>query len=181
MRQQIAPKRCVYQRTRRRMPEDKSSCIGIVHCSVSQPWFCRISSGVSEKSWNKYIGILKYSETFQMFLEIWTKFCPAIGSTGIISVRYQLPLCFLACKRFRREGFLVNWKIVWNKSWETLDYWLVRTWFDYRHGAPVEWNCKRVKPKYSGKKLSQCHFVHHKSHMDWPGIETGPPRWEAGD
>jgi hypothetical protein len=24
----------------------------------------------------------------------------------------------------------------------------------------------RGKPKYSGKSLSQCHFVHHKSHMD---------------
>jgi hypothetical protein len=24
----------------------------------------------------------------------------------------------------------------------------------------------RRKPKYSEKKLSQCHFVHHKSHMD---------------
>jgi hypothetical protein len=21
----------------------------------------------------------------------------------------------------------------------------------------------------------------HKSHMIWPGIEPGPPRWEAGD
>jgi hypothetical protein len=43
------------------------------------------------------------------------------------------------------------------------------------------WNeIDRVKPKNSGKNLSQCHFVHHKSHVDWPGIEPGPPRWEAG-
>jgi hypothetical protein len=25
------------------------------------------------------------------------------------------------------------------------------------------------------------HFVHHKSHMTWPGIEAGLPQWEAGD
>jgi hypothetical protein len=29
------------------------------------------------------------------------------------------------------------------------------------------WNeIDRIKPKYSEKNLSQCHFVHHKSHMD---------------
>jgi hypothetical protein len=29
------------------------------------------------------------------------------------------------------------------------------------------WNeSDRVKPKYSGKNLFQCQFVHHKSHMD---------------
>jgi hypothetical protein len=48
------------------------------------------------------------------------------------------------------------------------------------NGAPVEWNWQG-KPKYSGKTLSQCHFVHHKSHMDWPGTEPGPPQWEASD
>jgi hypothetical protein len=43
------------------------------------------------------------------------------------------------------------------------------------------WNeIDRGKPKYSGKRLSQSHFVHHKSHMDRPEIEPGPPRWEAG-
>jgi hypothetical protein len=36
------------------------------------------------------------------------------------------------------------------------------------------WNAiDREKPKYSRENLSQCHFVRHKSHMDWPGIERG--------
>lgn len=37
------------------------------------------------------------------------------------------------------------------------------------------WNDIDVgKPKYSEKSLSLCHFVHRKSHMHRPGIETGP-------
>jgi hypothetical protein len=32
-----------------------------------------------------------------------------------------------------------------------------------------------------GENLLQFYFIHHKSHMSWPGIEHGPPRWEASD
>jgi hypothetical protein len=56
------------------------------------------------------------------------------------------------------------------------------SFFSYFRVMEHRWNeTDRGKPKYSRKNLSQCHFVRHKSHMDLPGIETVPPRWEAGD
>jgi hypothetical protein len=31
------------------------------------------------------------------------------------------------------------------------------------------------------ENLPQFYFVHQKSHMTWPGLEPGPPQWEARD
>jgi hypothetical protein len=36
-----------------------------------------------------------------------------------------------------------------------------------------------VKPKYSRETLSQRHFVHQKSNMEWCAIEPGVPRLGA--
>ena len=34
----------------------------------------------------------------------------------------------------------------------------------------------RGKQQQPEKNLSEWYFAHHKSHVDWPGIEYGPPR-----
>jgi hypothetical protein len=35
--------------------------------------------------------------------------------------------------------------------------------------------------EFGGENLPQRHFVHNKSHLTRPGLEPGPPRWEASD
>jgi hypothetical protein len=57
----------------------------------------------------------------------------------------------------------------------TLAYYAFPRWYEF---GERRWNdIDRGKPKNSEKNLSQCHFVNHKSHTDWPGREPGPPRW----
>jgi hypothetical protein len=44
----------------------------------------------------------------------------------------------------------------------------------------VEWRLAG-ETEALGENLHRRHFVHHKSHMTRPGLEPGPPRWEASD
>jgi len=36
-------------------------------------------------------------------------------------------------------------------------------------------NADNGKLTYSKEILSHCHFIHHETYMDWPGIEPGTP------
>jgi hypothetical protein len=52
---------------------------------------------------------------------------------------------------------------------------------DIDYGLP-RWNdIDRGKPKNSEIKLCQCHFYHHKSHMDWPERKPRPLWWEVSN
>jgi hypothetical protein len=44
----------------------------------------------------------------------------------------------------------------------------------------VEWELAG-ETKVLDENLSQLHFVHHKSHMTWRGLESGQSRWETCD
>jgi hypothetical protein len=101
-------------------------------------------------------------------------------------------------KIFPRAAFAMTWKVNqpfflwWRGPQQTLrthrnlqDYcatlwWILLVFSPFFSAMEHRWNeTDTRKPKYSGRNLSQRYFVHHKSHMDWPEIEPGPPPWQA--
>jgi hypothetical protein len=44
----------------------------------------------------------------------------------------------------------------------------------------VEWELAG-ETEVLGENLLPCQFDHHKSHTARPGLEPGPPQWEAED
>jgi hypothetical protein len=50
---------------------------------------------------------------------------------------------------------------------------------DCEDGEFVEWMAGETE--VLRENLPRRQFVHHKSHLTGPGIEPGPPRWEASD
>jgi hypothetical protein len=101
--------------------------------------------------------------------------------------------------KWSRNSSLCNTTI--KKSWYCAFYWDISTlieysksnklhqllrlynvgdkWVKFGRGALLEWYWLG-KSQIPEKDLSQYHYVYHKPHVEWPGIELLPPRYEAG-
>jgi hypothetical protein len=51
-----------------------------------------------------------------------------------------------------------------------------RRWMIMSVEQLVEWLAGEIE--VIRENLPQCHFIYHKSHMTWPGLVPGLPRWE---
>jgi hypothetical protein len=99
-------------------------------------------------------------------------------------VSLQVLVCVLACVTVASDVhkgcwlfMSVGWDCV-SELWPPTGPLFVPQMID-EYGEP-RWNdFDRAKPKNSEKSPFQCHFVHHKSYMDWPGRKSGSPQWEA--
>jgi hypothetical protein len=76
------------------------SCLHWLRSSCTSQMFPNQGSaeyrhGFREKSWKNKYKFLNTAKNSKYPSKYRGNFCPVIGNTGVISVRYQLPLCFV--------------------------------------------------------------------------------------
>jgi hypothetical protein len=125
-------------------------------------------------------GLTILTEAYGLISTIWRKFWASFSNLSTTEFPIYFPLIvhlrvlFIEGPRSRFYGRTAALKPYCATLWRSRRFFCFSILMEHR------WNeIDRGKPKYSEKNLFQCHFVHHKSHTDRPGIESGPPRWEA--
>lgn len=92
--------------------------------------------------------------------------CQAAGPAGYISTPKVL-FCRTSTDVLKSVAFFGRFpelvRITCRLRWLWSIFWMILTGENFRQ-----------------ENLSHLHFVHHKSQPDWPGIEPGSPRWQAG-
>jgi len=91
---------------------------------------------------------------------------PSCGSHQIIFTN----CAFHSCVKFPRPFWQCACIYCWGYAVSVVNDW---EWHTGGHDSD-----SRIRSTWR-KILCQCHFVHNKSHMDWPGIDSGLPRCEG--
>jgi hypothetical protein len=110
-----------------------------------------------------FTSYFKILSTFQHILKTEGTLDEIMRKTAIQTLPLDIQLCFLVGETE------CTWHVDHYLTYCTSPGW----WMMMIVEQSLEWLPRETEV--------HCHFVHHKSHMIWPGLESGPPRREASD
>jgi hypothetical protein len=102
--------------------------------------------------------------SFQIYVHISLQIRSTVRRTSL--VQYHLVGVVRDQGNMGRKNFLI---VIFN---DAVSFWYhTASVIDERISMEKGWETNGWSLKYSERNVSRCHFVHHKYHTDWPGIE----------
>ena len=129
-----------------------------MHCCVSTAKWLRQHITILRYTYINYLVQYSQAAKSQIFLKV-----SLIPSVKCVILEFAAFMCTSVGTQCLSPSRLKTYcAILW---WKMISFFSYFQIMEHRRNE-----IDRGKPKYSGKNLSQCLFIHHKSHMDWPGI-----------